>query len=202
MALMGCSPATITQPRHDADVEDIVKRNDAVISVRPVEPDEWRRYRDVRLQALLDAPNAFGSTYEAEAGRTDEMWAARIAAAAASGRDRVLFARDREKVCGLTWCNSSDGEQMVVNLFQMWVDPTSRGMGVARALLRAAIDWAEYVGARRVCLDVAAAEAPAMRLYVACGFRAAGEMRPLRENSALMVQPMSLTVETAHTTLR
>lgn len=183
-------------------MEDVVKRNGAVISVRPVEPDEWRIYRDVRLRALLDAPNAFGSTYEAEAGRTDEMWAARISAAVASGRARVFFARDGENVCGLTWCNSSDDEQMVVNVFQMWVNPTSRGMGVARALLRAAIDWAEYVGARRVCLDVAEAEAPAMGLYMACGFRPAGEMRPLRENSALMVQPMSLTVESAHTTLR
>ncbi|MGJ7488593.1 GNAT family N-acetyltransferase [Variovorax sp. LT2P21] len=174
----------------------------AVISVRPAEQNEWRIYRDVRLRALLDAPNAFGSTYEAEASRTDEMWAARIAVAIASGQDRVFFARSGENVCGLTWCKLSNDQRMVVNVFQMWVDPASRGMGAARALVRAAIDWAECVGACRVCLDVAAAEAPAMRLYVACGFRPAGEMEPLRENSALMVQPMSLTVGSAHTTLR
>jgi GNAT superfamily N-acetyltransferase len=170
-----------------------------VISVRPVKPDEWRIYRDIRLRALLDAPDAFGSTYEAEAARTEEMWADRIAAAAASGRDRVLFARDGEGVCGLTWCHLSDDEQRVVNVFQMWVSPTSRGMGVARALLGTVIVWAEHVGARRVCLDVGAAEARAMRLYLAFGFRPAGELRPLREQSALMVQPMSLSIDSART---
>lgn len=173
-----------------------------MISVRPVEPNEWRIYRDVRLRALLDAPNAFGSTYEAEASRTDEMWVARIAVALASGQDRVFFARDGENVCGLTWCKLSSDQRMVVNVFQMWVDPASRGMGAARALLRAAIDWAECVGAHRVCLDVAATEAPAIRLYLACGFQPAGEMGPLREDSAIMVQPMSLTVRSAHTKLR
>lgn len=165
-----------------------------MISIRPAEPNEWRTYRDVRLQALLDSPNAFGSTYEAEAGRTDAMWAARIAAATSSGQDRVIFARNRENVCGLVWCKLSTDEPMVANVFQMWVDPASRGMGAGRALLNEAVDWAERVGARRICLGVTAAETPAMRLYLACGFRLAGEIEPLRESSSLMVQPMSLTV--------
>lgn len=165
-----------------------------MISIRPVEPIEWRTYRGVRLQALLDAPNAFGSTYEEEAGRADAMWAARIAAAASSGHDRVLFARDHERVCGLAWCKLSADEPMVANVFQMWVDPASRGMGAGRALLEEAIAWAQSVGARRVCLGVTAAETPAMRLYLACGFRPAGSTEPLRESSSLMVQPMSLTI--------
>lgn len=168
-----------------------------MISVRPAEPNEWRTYRDVRLRALLDAPNAFGSTYEAEAGRTDELWAARIAVATASGQDCVLFARNRENVCGLVWCKLSADESMVANVFQMWVDPAARGVGAGRALLEEAIDWAKRMGARRVCLGVTAAETPAMRLYVMRGFRPVGGLKPLRENSSLMVQRMSLTVGSA-----
>ena len=95
---------------------------------------------------------------------------------------------------GLVWCKLSTDEPMVANVFQMWVDPASRGMGAGRALLNEAVDWAERVGARRICLGVTAAETPAMRLYLACGFRLAGEIEPLRESSSLMVQPMSLTV--------
>jgi GNAT superfamily N-acetyltransferase len=173
-----------------------------VISIRPAELNEWRAYRDVRLQALLDSPNAFGSTYEEEADRTDANWAARIAAATSSGRDRVLFARVGESVCGLVWCKLSSAEPRAANVFQMWVDAASRGMGAGRALLEGAIDWAERVGARQINLGVTAAETPAMRLYLACGFRPAGELEPLRESSGLLVQPMSLVVGSATRSLK
>lgn len=165
-----------------------------MISVRPAGPNEWRTYRDVRLRALLDSPDAFGSTYAAEADRTDAMWAGRISAATSSGQDRVLLARHREEVCGLVWCKLSTDAPTVANLFQMWVDPASRGMGAGRALLEEAIAWAERRGACRVFLGVTAAETPAMRLYLACGFRPTGELEPLREHSNLMVQPMRLNV--------
>jgi GNAT superfamily N-acetyltransferase len=165
-----------------------------VISIRPAELNEWRAYRDVRLQALLDSPNAFGSTYEEEADRTD--------AATSSGRDRVLFARVGESVCGLVWCKLSSAEPRAANVFQMWVDAASRGMGAGRALLEGAIDWAERVGARQINLGVTAAETPAMRLYLACGFRPAGELEPLRESSGLLVQPMSLVVGSATRSLK
>ena len=165
-----------------------------MISVQPAQPDQWMTYRDVRLRALRDAPDAFGSTYAAEAQRTDAMWADRIAAATSSGKDRVLLAFDRQDACGLVWCKLSPDEPAVVDLFQMWVDPASRGAGVGRALLEEAIAWAERVGANRVRLGVTAAETPAMRLYLACGFRPVGVLEPLREDSSLMVQPMSLAL--------
>ncbi|WP_374122304.1 GNAT family N-acetyltransferase [Variovorax boronicumulans] len=148
----------------------------------------------MRLRALLDSPDAFGSTYAAEADRTDAMWAGRISAATSSGQDRVLLARHREEVCGLVWCKLSTDAPTVANLFQMWVDPASRGMGAGRALLEEAIAWAEGLGARRVCLGVTVAETPAMHLYLACGFRPSGRTEPLREDSRLAVQPMSLAV--------
>ena len=148
----------------------------------------------MRLRALLDSPNAFGSTYEAEAERADAMWSARIAAATSSGKDRVLFAFNREDVCGLVWCKLSATERAVANVFQMWVDPVSRGMGAGRALLKEAVAWADSLGVTCIFLGATAAETPAMRLYVACGFRPVGVLEPLRENSSLMVQSMSLAL--------
>lgn len=148
----------------------------------------------MRLRALLDSPDAFGSTHEAEATRTDAMWSARIAAAASSGKDRVLFAFNRNDACGLIWCKLSSDEPAVADLFQMWVDPASRGMGAGRALLKEAVSWAESVAVNRIRLGVTAGDTPAMRLYAACGFRPDGALVPLREHSNLMVQPMSLAL--------
>ena len=51
-------------------------------SIRTLHPADWPLYRDLRLRALLDAPYAFGSTYAEESKRTDDAWAARLAAPA------------------------------------------------------------------------------------------------------------------------
>ncbi|WP_341893274.1 GNAT family N-acetyltransferase [Variovorax sp. YR752] len=162
--------------------------------MQPAKSDEWKTYQDMRLRALLDSPDAFGSTHEAEATRTDAMWSERIAVATSSGKDRVLFAFNGSDACGLIWCKLSSDEPAVADLFQMWVAPASRGMGAGRALLKEAISWAESVGVNRVRLGVTAGDTPAMRLYAACGFRPDGALEPLREHSSLMVQPMSFAL--------
>ncbi len=163
-----------------------------MISIRPVDPHEWPQYRDIRLRALRDAPDAFGSTWAAEAARADADWAARLQAAAAGGWDRVLFAVNGEQACGLVWCKLCADEPGVADLFQMWVDPAARGRGAGQALLAQAVAWAWQMGMRRVRLGVTAADSPAMRLYLAHGFRAQGGLQPLREGSGLQVQAMAL----------
>lgn len=163
-----------------------------MIFVRPIRVNEWPEYRGIRLQALRDSPDAFGSTFEAEVLRTDADWSARIAASISSGFDRALFAFNHDQLCGLVWCKSSSSAHKTVDIFQMWVEPASRGSGASRALLNEALAWAEGMNAHRVRLGVTAADSPAMRLYKAYGFRPEGELQPLREGSDLMVQTMAL----------
>ncbi len=42
--------------------------------VRRADEDEWEHIRDIRLRALLDAPDAFGSTFEGEAEDGESEW--------------------------------------------------------------------------------------------------------------------------------
>jgi ribosomal protein S18 acetylase RimI-like enzyme len=163
-----------------------------LISVRPIAPYEWQKYRDIRLQALQDAPDAFGSTWAAEAAQADEHWSARIAAAAASDTDRALFVVNGEAVCGLVWCKLSAAEPGVADIYQMWVAPAARGLGAGRALLDHALAWAKSRGAQRIRLGVTVADSPAMQLYRSHGFSPVGEPEPLRAGSALMAQAMEL----------
>lgn len=61
-------------------------------AVRKIESADWPIYKDLRLRALRDAPDAFGSTLAAELPRPDSLWQDRLVVAGASGHDLPLFA--------------------------------------------------------------------------------------------------------------
>lgn len=54
------------------------------IKVRLLVDDEWQLYRDARLAALRDAPQASIARFEDEASYDDDFWRKRIAAQPAS----------------------------------------------------------------------------------------------------------------------
>ncbi|MDF9620238.1 GNAT family N-acetyltransferase [Pseudomonas entomophila] len=155
---------------------------------------DWPIYRDLRLKALLDTPDAFGSTYASESLRSDQAWQARVESALTSGRDRLLIALLDRVPCGLVWCRLSATEPVTADLYQMWVAPEARGQGAGRALLRVALDWSRDHQVHEVRLGVTVADSPAMGLYRANGFYPSGAPEPLREDSELQVQGMCLTL--------
>ena len=167
-----------------------------MIVVRPIAANEWRTYRALRLRALLDAPDAFGSTHAAESTRPDTMWQERLQAAERSANDCALFAEGAGQICGLLWCKRSESEPHIAHAYQMWVDPAARGAGVGDALLTAGIDWAKQMGVQHLRLGVTVSEppSPAMRLYQRHGFVPVGLLDPLREGSPLMAQSMELRI--------
>lgn len=171
-----------------------MERRDDTYIVRPLAASEWADYRDARLRSLADSPDAFGSTLADEQARSDEAWAERLARAAASGVDCPLAAARGGAVIGLLWAKQDAADPGVVNLFQMWVAPESRGRGVAAALLRAATGWAGARGANVVQLGVTCGDSAAVRLYLRAGFKEYGVPEPLRPGSLLLSQTMRLAL--------
>lgn len=157
-------------------------------------PHEWRTYRDLRLRALAESPDAFGSTFEWESVRPDPEWARRLEAGARSPTDLPLVARVGEEAVGLAWGRIRDTELDVAHLFQVWVAPEHRGRGIARMLLDVVVAWAREAGACHVALDVTCGDSSAMRLYTQAGFRPSGDPQPLRPGSPLLKQPMRLVL--------
>lgn len=163
--------------------------------IRTLRPDEWPSYRDVRLRALADAPDAFGSTLAEEQARAPDDWAARLAAAAVSGQDYPLVAELAGAVVGLLWAKVDAADASAVNIFQVWVAPESRGRGVADALLREAIGWAKSRRARVVQLGVTCGDTAAGRLYLRAGFCNVGAPVARRPGSPLLEQSMHLVID-------
>jgi GNAT superfamily N-acetyltransferase len=159
------------------------------ITIRPFAADEWRTWRELRIAALADSPDAFGTTLAQAQARTDETWASLLAQACSSPADLPLVAFVDGEPCGLMWANDEGG---TVWLYQVWVAPHRRGCGVAQGLLRRAIDWARERGAAELRLDVTASMAPAYGLYKGMGFVEDGAPVPMENRSGLMEQAMRL----------
>lgn len=143
-------------------------------AVRRATPAEWPAYRALRLAALADAPDAFGSTLAEATRNTQADWRSRLEKAAcfiasAGGRD-----------AGLAACLVGDGRAQLVS---MWVHPGHRGAGLADLLVGAVVQWARTAGYDELELWVAAGNERARRLYARHGFASTGEEQPVRDDA-------------------
>ena len=163
----------------------------SLLTVRTINPSEWREYRTIRLRALQDSPDAFGSTYEMAAQYPEENWVARLKGLSDS-TDHPMFAVINGKPVGLAWAKIESPDTEVAHLYQMWVDPAVRGKGIGEALMKEAIHWSKRCGTTTLRLDVTAGDRPARRLYERLGFKPVGELVPLRPGSDLLEQTMDL----------
>jgi len=135
-----------------------------------VRPDDWRSYRDVRLEMLQEEPDAFWFTYADEAIYDEADWRERIEGA------WLVQARDAEGVLGTAGLGShwEPERATTATLFGMYVAPRARGRGVGEALVRAVLDEARHMGKSEVILEVTSSNAAAEALYARCGFQRTG----------------------------
>lgn len=137
------------------------------IDVRRIRPDEAQVLRWVRLAALADRPDAFGSTFACEVAFSDGVWAERAAEGATGGRAAIFFAWLDDSPVGIVAGFRSDD---VVDLVSMWTGPTARRQGIGRQLVDAVLTWAEAHDAAQVELWVMRGNDDAQRLYQSMGF--------------------------------
>jgi GNAT superfamily N-acetyltransferase len=148
---------------------------------------DWQALREIRLQALLDAPDAFGSTHAREAAFGEDEWHRRAT------RDGSFIAFLPE----VTPAGLGGGYLAapgVIELIGMFVRPQARGRGVGEALIDAVAGWARAQGASTVHLWVTENN-KARLLYERCGFTLTAERQPLPSNPALGEIGMQCPVE-------
>jgi ribosomal protein S18 acetylase RimI-like enzyme len=165
-----------------------------MITHRRFAAHEWRLYRDVRLRALRDSPDAFGSTLARESAFSDEEWITRLSVGAASPSSFPMLAEDGDRPIGLAWVRIDPERPTNAAMYSVWVDPDYRRRGVGRMLLDAAIEWARAAGAERLVLSVALGPGSALAFYESAGFTEIGDVTPLRPGSDVDQQEMQLTL--------
>jgi RimJ/RimL family protein N-acetyltransferase len=137
-----------------------------VMKLQQLSPDDWRLWRMVRLQALEEAPYAFGTSLLDWQGEGDRegRWRKRL--------DDVPFnVVAVVDGCPVAQVSGTDvDEQRSVELISMWVAPSARGTGIGGVLSDAVVAWAQAIGAQDVSLAVKGENSHAIALYERAGF--------------------------------
>jgi predicted GNAT family acetyltransferase len=144
--------------------------------LRRLEPDDWETYRAIRLAALADSPDAFGSTLAREQAFGEDDWRERLGVP-------VYVVEDPDPVAiGAVFDN--DGTP---HIWGMWTHPDHRGRGHARRILDILIPPGTPAQ-----LDVNITNGDARVAYERYGFVGTGEVEPLRPGSEMQIELMVL----------
>jgi len=159
-----------------------------MIDVSVIGPDDWRLWRGLRLEALAEAPYAFGSTLADWSGErdTEARWRARLTSVPFNA---VAYLDG--KAAGIASGVEAD-EEGAAELISMWVAPFARGRGVADALVGEVMGWARAQRAPKLVLGVVEDNARARNFYRRLGFLDTGASHP-GERGAVELQ-MALTL--------
>jgi ribosomal protein S18 acetylase RimI-like enzyme len=148
------------------------------ISVRALGEEDWEQFRDIRLAALQDSPEAFVATYAQEAALDEQVWRERMRRAR-----RLVAERDGTPV-GVVSLGTGDLEHpRTGELFGLWVAPEGRGGGVAWKLVEAGAAQALADGHKNLGYWVGTDNGPAVAFASSFGFRPTGIRRPMRVTS-------------------
>ena len=148
------------------------------VQIRLLTPADAALYREIRLEALQAAPEAFGSTYELERTYTAPQFADLL------GRSDVFGAFRGAALLGMAGYRAQVGPKREHKgyLWGMYVRAAARGLGVGKLLVEAVLDHARS-RVERVQLTVVSDNETAQRLYRSCGFVEYGhEVHSLKQN--------------------
>jgi ribosomal protein S18 acetylase RimI-like enzyme len=158
-----------------------------VIEIQVLQSQDLHIWKELRLEALADAPHAFGDTLEEARQRTDKEWEGSLL----DCDGRLFIAKYDGSAVGMARVRRSPNAPSSSGLYSMWVSPTARFRGVGKALMDAALAWAGEAGVGEMVLCVTQGNDAAKRLYLASGFVETGELQPLRSNPHIQMEVMA-----------
>jgi GNAT superfamily N-acetyltransferase len=157
---------------------------ESTLSIRVCGIDDWESLRAIRLEALADTPDAYGSTYEESALWSDAQWRN-----AASTRLYYLAERDG-RVVGMVSGGYNDAHPGTRWLYGMYVTPSERGTGTSALLVRTVGEWARGHGASELYLHVTTSVPRARAFYEKEGFTPNGESQVMDRDHTLTLITM------------
>ncbi|MFE2726007.1 GNAT family N-acetyltransferase [Kitasatospora sp. NPDC059327] len=140
-----------------------------MVALRVLTGNDWSLWREVRLTALRESPQAFKARLADWHSGGEERWRARLEMPDAYNVVALLDGRVVAVAGGVP------GDSGTHELRSVWVSPRARGRGVGDRLIAAVETWALRSGATTLKLAVIPGNEPAVALYRRNGFVVAEE---------------------------
>lgn len=165
--------------------------------IRVLNPADAEVYREIRLQSLLDHPEAFLSSYEAE--KELPMESIRIRLEPSDGKFTLGGFNEQHELAGIVTFvrESRDKISHKGNVYAMYITPAARKQKLGYGLMQELIQRAgQLPGMEIINLTVFSDNVPAKRLYASLGFSIYGtERKAVKQNGVYLDEDlMSLTL--------
>ncbi|QMU71493.1 GNAT family N-acetyltransferase [Streptacidiphilus sp. P02-A3a] len=168
--------------------------NTVAYAIRRVASEEWRELRELRLNALREAPTAFSTRYADAAAEDDSVWRRRAAHEAESPTAATFVATTEDgHWVGMTGAGPLELLPGYAHVHGVYVAAAHRGgrAGLARRLMAAGIDWARTrTDAAWLTLGVHEDNEHARGFYRRIGFSDTGKVVPYALDPAQQVHIM------------
>jgi len=151
--------------------------------IRQLSENDAAEFRALRLRALLECPEAFGSSYEETAAQPAESLTRRLRSDPDAPDNFFLGAFDPTMIGMIGFHRETRLKTRHKGSIQsMYVASEARGKGTGRALVeRAVAEARQQSGIEQITLLVVATNEAARVLYASCGFEVYGvEPRALK----------------------
>jgi ribosomal protein S18 acetylase RimI-like enzyme len=162
--------------------------------IRRLTQSDLPAYRPLRLAALRDHPEAFGSSFEEEQADTPEIPMSRLIVRP-PGITLGGFVTDLLVGTACLAVSPRIKQRHKGHVLAVYVTPEWRGTGLARDLMDDLVGHARATGLITLTLSVTVGNEPARHLYLRAGFRTYGvEPRSLRIGADLFDEELMALV--------
>lgn len=138
--------------------------------VKKLDKNDWGDYREIRLEALKNEPDAFGSDYSEYKNKEDSYWVDRLSLSGEeNGRSFLCAVLDNNNFMSVGGAYQDENNEW--NIIAIYTKKEFRGIGAGSLLLSRILEELKNRGIKEVFLRVNVERAPAISLYKKFGFK-------------------------------
>lgn len=138
--------------------------------ISQLNPDRWDEYRQLRLEALKEAPEAFESSYEDVKKEPKIAWGKRLQKARKKEGQIIVFAETNNNLVGMAaafWGSEDDSAELI----SLYVNKQHRRAGLGRKLTETVLkEVASLPQITKLKVGAYTTQKIVLKLYAKCGF--------------------------------
>ena len=138
--------------------------------IKQLNKNDWREWKEIRLEALKKSPDSFVSSFEEENKTPDNMWAEQLENSLKFG----YFINDEIVGCSGLLIEKATKISHTGSLLGMYVKDGFRRSGVGFDLVNFVKNYAKENHIKHLYLGCNAENLGAVKLYKKCGFKVYG----------------------------